>query len=69
MTDIVRQHLRGHEVEEIYLSGGSCCLPGVQPLFAAAFPEQRVVLPAPPLFTTPLAIASCGLQATQGALP
>jgi len=69
MTDIVHQHLRGHEVEEIYLSGGSCCLPGVQSLFAAAFPEQRVVLPAPPLFTTPLAIASCGLQAAQGALP
>lgn len=69
MTDIVRQHLRGHAVEEIYLSGGSCCLPGVQALFAAAFPDQRVVLPAPPLFTTPLAIASCGLQAAQGVSP
>ncbi|MCP1624679.1 ethanolamine utilization protein EutJ [Pseudomonas nitroreducens] len=69
MTDIVRQHLRGHAVEEIYLSGGSCCLPGVQSLFAAAFPEQRVLLPAPPLFTTPLAIASCGLRAAQGISP
>jgi len=69
MTDIVRQHLRGQAVEEIYLSGGSCCLPGVQALFAAAFPDQRVVLPAPPLFTTPLAIASCGLQAAQGVSP
>lgn len=69
MTDIVRQHLRGHAVEEIYLSGGSCCLPGVQALFASAFPDQRVVLPAPPLFTTPLAIASCGLLAAQGVSP
>jgi ethanolamine utilization protein EutJ len=69
MTDIVRQHLRGHSVDEIYLSGGSCCLPGVHSLFAAAFPEQRVVLPEPPLFTTPLAIASCGLRAAQGVSP
>ncbi|MCP1650885.1 ethanolamine utilization protein EutJ [Pseudomonas nitroreducens] len=67
MSDIVREHLTGFEVAEIYLSGGSCALPGVQSLFAAAFPAQRVVLPAPPLFTTPLAIASCGLRDTQGA--
>ncbi|MDH1008020.1 ethanolamine utilization protein EutJ [Pseudomonas nicosulfuronedens] len=69
MTDIVRQHLRGFDVDEIYLSGGSCTLPGVQALFAQAFPQQRVLLPAPPLFTTPLAIASCGLQAASGVSP
>ncbi|MEL7940352.1 ethanolamine utilization protein EutJ [Pseudomonas delhiensis] len=65
MADIVREHLQGQAVDEIYLSGGSCSLPGVQPLFAAAFPAQRVILPAPPLFTTPLAIAACGLQALE----
>jgi ethanolamine utilization protein EutJ len=65
MADIVHTHLQGQDVDAIYLSGGSCTLPGVQPLFAAAFPAQRVILPAPPLFTTPLAIAACGLQAEE----
>ena len=65
MADIVHTHLQGQDVDAIYLSGGSCTLPGVQPLFAAACPAQRVILPAPPLFTTPLAIAACGLQAEE----
>lgn len=64
MTDIVREHLRGLQVEELYLSGGSCTLSGVKSLFAEAFPEQRVILPEPSLFTTPLAIA-CGLLAEE----
>ncbi|HSC75484.1 MAG TPA: ethanolamine utilization protein EutJ [Pseudomonadales bacterium] len=66
MTDIVRDHLRGQQVDELYLSGGSCSLPGVGQLFAEAFPAQRVILPAPSLFTTPLAIAACGLPAGEG---
>ena len=42
----------------LYLSGGSCALPGVQALFAEAFPGVEVFLPQPCLFLTPLAIAA-----------
>jgi ethanolamine utilization protein EutJ len=59
MTDIVQQHLAGHApVDTLYLSGGSCALPGVQALFAQAFPGVQVILPQPCLYLTPLAIAA-----------
>lgn len=58
MAEIVRSHLRGFQVEELYLSGGSCAMPGVKELFARAFPEMKVVLPRNPIFLTPLAIAA-----------
>jgi ethanolamine utilization protein EutJ len=62
MADIVRSHLAGHEVDAIYLSGGSCALPGVGELFASEFPEHRIAVPRHPIFFTPLAIAAaaCG---------
>ena len=61
MTDIVHYHLRGHApVDVLYLSGGSCALPGVRELFADNFPGVEVVLPQPCLFLTPLAIAASG---------
>jgi ethanolamine utilization protein EutJ len=59
MCDIVRQHLAGHEVSELYLSGGSCAMPGVAELFASEFPYLVVHLPSQPLFLTPLSIAAC----------
>jgi len=58
MADIVRDHLRGHQVETLYLSGGSCALPGVRELFAREFPHLDVRLPSQPLFLTPLSIAA-----------
>lgn len=58
MCDIVRQHLTGHQVDELYLSGGSCALPGVRELFASEFPGLTVHLPSQPLFLTPLSIAA-----------
>ena len=59
MTDIVRKHLKDHDpVGTLYLSGGSCMLPGVQSLFAEAFPTATVILPQPCLYLTPLAIAA-----------
>lgn len=59
MTDIVHQHLDPHPpVGTLYLSGGSCALPGVRDLFADAFPGASVVLPQPCLYLTPLAIAA-----------
>ncbi len=58
MADIVRNHIAGHEVGALYLSGGSCALPGVRDLFQDEFPDHAVVLPDHPLFLTPLAIAA-----------
>ncbi len=58
MADIVRTHIAGHEVGALYLSGGSCALPGVRDLFQDEFPDHAVVLPEHPLFLTPLAIAA-----------
>lgn len=66
MCHIVEQSLaspalKGYTVDEILLSGGSCTLPGVLELFRAAFPGQKVTLPRPPIFITPLAIACSDL--------
>lgn len=59
MTDIVDQHLKGRApVDTLYLSGGSCALPGVRELFAQAFPAAKVILPQHCLYLTPLAIAA-----------
>lgn len=64
MTDIVQAHLKGHApVSTLYLSGGSCSLPGVQRLFAESFPGVEVILPQPCLFLTPLAIAATAREA------
>ncbi|AZN37525.1 ethanolamine utilization protein EutJ [Iodobacter ciconiae] len=62
MSDIVRDHLIGYEVEDLYLSGGSCTMAGVQPLFAQEFPHHRVHLPRHPIYLTPLAIAAYALR-------
>ena len=58
MADIVREHLQGHSVQSLYLSGGSCALPGVRELFAHEFPSLQVLQPSQPLFLTPLSIAA-----------
>ncbi|ENO90115.1 ethanolamine utilization protein EutJ [Thauera linaloolentis] len=61
MAHIVDTHLQGQQVDTLYLSGGSCSMPGVRDLFAQVFPHLQVILPRPPLFLTPLAIAAHGL--------
>jgi ethanolamine utilization protein EutJ len=65
MADIVRQHIRGHDIEAMYLSGGSCALPGVRELFQQEFPEYCIVLPDHPIFLTPLAIAAYRTEAAR----
>ena len=65
MTDIVQAHLKStNPVRRMYLSGGSCALPGVQALFADAFPGVEVLLPQPCLYLTPLSIAAMARSAT-----
>lgn len=58
MADIVHGHIADYKVPAIYLTGGSCALPGFLEVFAAEFPGVDVVLPSHPLYLTPLAIAS-----------
>ncbi len=57
MSDIVAGHIEGHPVARIILTGGTCCLPGVDGVFAEEL-KLPVQLPCQPLLLTPLAIAS-----------
>ena len=62
MCEIVAGHIRGHDVRELLLTGGTCCLPGVDRVFAEVL-GLPVRLPGQPLLLTPLAIAALGLAA------
>jgi ethanolamine utilization protein EutJ len=57
MSDIVAGHIKGHPVARIILTGGTCCLPGVDGVFAEEL-NLPVQLPCQPLLLTPLAIAA-----------
>ena len=61
ICDIVAGHIDGYPVERIILSGGSCCLPGIDAIFAEEL-GLPIELPCQPLLLTPLAIASLGLS-------
>jgi ethanolamine utilization protein EutJ len=61
MCDIVSGHIKGRRVERIVLTGGTCCLPGVDAVFAEEL-RLPIQLPCQPLLLTPLAIASLSLQ-------
>ena len=65
MCDIVAGHIQGHPVDRLILTGGTCCLPGVDTVFAEELhlPAQ---LPNRPLLLTPLAIASLTLTDRPG---
>jgi ethanolamine utilization protein EutJ len=60
ISDIVASHIKGHQVERIVLSGGTCLLPGADQIFSQELGLQ-VILPNQPLLLTPLAIASLPL--------
>ncbi|WP_186424072.1 ethanolamine utilization protein EutJ [Lacrimispora celerecrescens] len=59
VASIIRRHIEGHDVQEIYLVGGTCCLTGIE----AIIEKQtgiRTRKPENPMFVTPLGIAfSC----------
>ncbi|SMC22020.1 ethanolamine utilization protein EutJ [Desulfacinum hydrothermale DSM 13146] len=57
ICDIVGGHIGGHDVEEIILSGGTCCLEGIEAVFTSEL-GLPVKVPSRPLLLTPLAIAS-----------
>jgi ethanolamine utilization protein EutJ len=61
VSDIVASHMTGFEVDSILLSGGTCCLPGIETVFEKEL-KLPVHLPSQPLMLTPLSIASLALR-------
>lgn len=63
ISDIVARHIEGRGVDQIFLTGGTCCLPGIDDVFTREL-ELPIKLPNQPLLLTPLAIASLALPQT-----
>lgn len=57
ICSIVLDHIHGHEISTLLFSGGTCALPGLQPLLERET-GLPVLIPDHPLLLTPLAIAS-----------
>jgi ethanolamine utilization protein EutJ len=53
---IIRRHIAGHNVERIYLVGGTCAYPGMDQVIREVTGVETL-LPGNPLFVTPLGIA------------
>ncbi len=53
---IVRRHIAGHNVETLYLVGGTCAYPGMDKV-VQEYTGVKTVVPGTPLFITPLGIA------------
>lgn len=53
---IIKQHIQGYDVDEIYLVGGTCCLTGIEDIIQkqTGIPTRK---PKNPMFATPLGIA------------
>ncbi|CAH0990437.1 Cell division protein FtsA [Sinobacterium norvegicum] len=63
-ADIITQHVSDHDIDEIYLTGGTCCFPEIDRVFAEVMDDKNIILPDFPLYLTPLAIACSGLSHT-----
>jgi ethanolamine utilization protein EutJ len=61
MCDIVAGHIKGHRVDRLVLTGGTCCLPGVEAVFTEEL-RLPIQLPCQPLLLTPLSIASLTIE-------
>jgi ethanolamine utilization protein EutJ len=60
ISDVVARHIQGYPVKRIILTGGTCCLPGVDEVFAEEL-GLPITLPSQPLLLTPISIASLPL--------
>ncbi len=59
VASIISRHIIGHDVDEIYLVGGTCCLTGIEGIIEKQT-GIRTRKPENPMFVTPLGIAfSC----------
>ncbi len=56
MGSIILNHIRGRDVDVVYLVGGTCAFPGIDSVIASVT-GVRTVLPERPLFVTPLGVA------------
>jgi ethanolamine utilization protein EutJ len=56
VASIIQRHIKGYEVNDIYLVGGTCCLTNIEKLIEKeiGIPTHK---PANPMFVTPLGIA------------
>lgn len=56
ISSIIKESIKGHDVEEIYLVGGSSCLTGIEKIIEekTGIPTYK---PTNPIFVTPLGIA------------
>jgi ethanolamine utilization protein EutJ len=53
---IINRHIAGHQVDKLYLVGGTCAYPGMDQVIEEATGIETI-LPGNPLFVTPLGIA------------
>lgn len=56
MASIISNHIRGYDVDTIYLVGGTCCLSGIEGVIEK-YTGIRTIKPYNPLLATPLGIA------------
>jgi len=56
VATIVNRHVEGHQVDKLYLVGGTCSYPGMDKVIEE-MTGIETVLPGNPLFVTPLGIA------------
>ena len=56
MASIVSRQISGHDVNEVWLVGGTACLPGIEDVFSGSI-GKRTLKPSRPMMVTPLGIA------------
>ena len=56
MASIVSRHISGREVDEVWLVGGTACLPGIEDVFSGIL-GKKTLKPSHPMMVTPLGIA------------
>lgn len=56
MADIVAKHVKGYDVETIYLVGGTCCLKDIEKV-VEKYTGIKTIKPYNPLLVTPIGIA------------
>lgn len=60
MASIVRNHVDGYDVREVWLVGGTCCLAGIEDVFTKDL-GITARKPSSPMLVTPLGIAKSSL--------
>ena len=59
VASIINRHVKGHQVDKLYLVGGTCAFVGMDEVIQE-MTGIETVLPSNPLFVTPLGIAMNG---------